>query len=156
MHGAPSTPTETMRIMFAGLLLVLLFDTGLSKLANLQPKQQQNETPYEKFRRQHVDAKMSAEKCDTEIKNRQIYDVNSRCKFTNTFILSDDKEVKAICNGQGRYDRKSRMTKSVSKFSVVICKLKKKRTREPKCQYEGKRLTNRIILVKCKGKLPVH
>lgn len=132
---------ETMRIMFAGLLLVLLFDTGLSKAANLQPKQQQKETPYEKFRRQHVDAKMSAEKCDTEIKNRQIYDVNSSCKFTNTFILSDDKEVKAICNGQGRYDRKSRMTKSVAKFSIVTCKLKKKRTGEPKCQYKGKRLT---------------
>ncbi|CAI5638194.1 unnamed protein product [Oreochromis niloticus] len=59
-----------MRIMFAGLLLVLLFVTGLSKLANLQPKQQQNETPYEKFRRQHVDAKMSVEKCDTEIKKQ--------------------------------------------------------------------------------------
>uniref|UniRef100_A0A3P8QH97 Ribonuclease A-domain domain-containing protein n=1 Tax=Astatotilapia calliptera TaxID=8154 RepID=A0A3P8QH97_ASTCA len=91
-----------MRIMFAGLLLVLLFDTGLSKAANLQPKQQQKETPYEKFRRQHVDAKMSAEKCDAEIKNRQIYDVNSSCKFTNTFILSDDKEVKAICNEKNR------------------------------------------------------
>ena len=38
----------------------------------------------------------------------------------------------------------------------IGAKLKKKRTGEPKCKYEGKRLTNRIILVKCKGKLPVH
>uniref|UniRef100_A0A3Q4GFH3 Ribonuclease A-domain domain-containing protein n=1 Tax=Neolamprologus brichardi TaxID=32507 RepID=A0A3Q4GFH3_NEOBR len=61
----------------------------------------QNETPYEKFKRQHVDAKMTAKKCDAEIKNKQIYNVDNTCKDTNTFILSDYEKVKAICNGHG-------------------------------------------------------
>lgn len=58
---------ETMRILSACLLLVLLFDTGRSKLANRLLKWPQQETRYEEFIWKHVDANMTAEKCDTEI-----------------------------------------------------------------------------------------
>uniref|UniRef100_A0A3P9D424 Ribonuclease A-domain domain-containing protein n=1 Tax=Maylandia zebra TaxID=106582 RepID=A0A3P9D424_9CICH len=136
-----------MRIMFTCLLLVLPFVTGLSKPANLQPnriEKRLNETNYEKFRRQHVDAKMSVKKCDTEMKKKKIYADRNKCKDVNTFILSDYKQVKAICNGQGRYDQTNGTTKSNNA------------ARKPKCQYKGTLLTNRIVVVKCEGKLPVQ
>lgn len=126
-----------MRILFTCLLLVLLFASGLSKPANLQTKpmvKRQNETPYEKFRRQHVDARMSVKKCDAEIKSKQIYNVDNSCKDANTFILSDDEQVKAICNGQGRYDPRSGMTERTAKFRIVICEVKNDGARKPKCQ----------------------
>lgn len=150
---------ETMRIIFTCLLLVLPFVTGLSKPANLQPnriEKRLNETNYEKFRRQHVDAKMSVKKCDTEMKKKKIYADRNKCKDVNTFILSDYKQVKAICNGQGRYDQTNGTTKSVAKFRIVRCDLKNNGARKPKCQYKGTLLTNRIVVVKCEGKLPVH
>uniref|UniRef100_A0A3P9DD44 Ribonuclease A-domain domain-containing protein n=1 Tax=Maylandia zebra TaxID=106582 RepID=A0A3P9DD44_9CICH len=130
--------SETMRIMFTCLLLVLPFVTGLSK----------------PFRRQHVDAKMSVKKCDTEMKKKKIYADRNKCKDVNTFILSDYKQVKAICNGQGRYDQTNGTTKSVAKFRIVRCDLKNNAARKPKCQYKGTLLTNRIVVVKCEGKLP--
>ncbi|XP_039462467.1 ribonuclease-like [Oreochromis aureus] len=149
---------ETMRILFTCLLLMLLFATGLSKPANLKPKpidKRQNETPYEKFKRQHVDAKMTAKKCEAEIKNKQIYNVDNSCKDTNTFILSDYEKVKAICNGHGSPHKNTCLTESKAKFSIVKCELKNNGGRKPNCQYKGKLLTNRIVVVQCGG-LPVH
>ncbi|KAL3999501.1 suppressor of tumorigenicity protein 13 [Sarotherodon galilaeus] len=98
---------------------------------------------------------MTAKKCDAEIKNKQIYNVDNSCKKANTFILSDYEQVKAICNGQGIYDQNSGMTKSKDKFRIVKCELKNNGARKPKCQYKGKLLTKRIVVVKCGG-LPVH
>lgn len=149
---------ETMRILFACLPLMMLFATGLSKPANLKPKpieKRQNETPDEKFKRQHVDAKMTAKKCDAVIKNKQIYNVDNTCKDTNTFILSDYEKVKAICNGHGSPHKNTCLTESKAKFSIVKCELKNNGGRKPKCQYKGKLLTNRIVVVQCGG-LPVH
>uniref|UniRef100_A0A669C1P0 Ribonuclease A-domain domain-containing protein n=1 Tax=Oreochromis niloticus TaxID=8128 RepID=A0A669C1P0_ORENI len=146
---------ETMRILFACLLLVMLFATGLSKLTNRQVKWLKNETPYEKFKRQHVDAKMTAKKCDAEIKNKQIYNVDNSCKKANTFILSDYEKVKAICNGHGSPHKNTCLTESKAKFSIVKCELKNNGGRKPNCQYKGKLLTNRIVVVQCGG-LPVH
>lgn len=146
---------ETMRILSACLLLVLLFDTGCSKRANRLLKWPQQETRYEEFIRKHVDANMSVEKCDTEIKKKWIYDVNHGCKYTNTFILSNDKQVKSICNGKGSPYKNTIFTKSTAKFSIVICKLNngaKKRN----CQYNGRVLSNVSVVVRCEGRLPVH
>ncbi|KAL3999492.1 phosphomannomutase [Sarotherodon galilaeus] len=143
-----------MRILFACLLLVLLFSIGLSKLANHQLKWPQKETPYEKFIRQHVDANMSVEKCDEEIRNKKIYIKKDICKKTNTFILSNDKQVKAICNGKAS-PYKTAFTKSKEKFSIVICQLKNG-ARKPPCQYNGTLNHNRRVVVTCKNKLPVH
>uniref|UniRef100_A0A3P8RH09 Ribonuclease A-domain domain-containing protein n=1 Tax=Astatotilapia calliptera TaxID=8154 RepID=A0A3P8RH09_ASTCA len=99
---------------------------------------------------------MSVKKCDTEMKKKKIYADRNKCKDVNTFILSDYKQVKAICNGQGRYDQTNGTTKSVAKFRIVRCDLKNNGARKPKCQYKGTLLTNRIVVVKCEGKLPVH
>uniref|UniRef100_A0A669C835 Ribonuclease A-domain domain-containing protein n=1 Tax=Oreochromis niloticus TaxID=8128 RepID=A0A669C835_ORENI len=140
--------------MFTCLLLVLPFATGLSKPANLQPnpiEKRLNETNYEKFRRQHVDAKMSVKKCDTEIKKKKIYVDGNKCKKANTFILSDYKQVKAICNGQGRYDQTNK-TKSKAKFRIVRCDLMNNGARKPNCRYNGTLLTNRTVVVKCEKK----
>uniref|UniRef100_A0A669CZY1 Ribonuclease A-domain domain-containing protein n=1 Tax=Oreochromis niloticus TaxID=8128 RepID=A0A669CZY1_ORENI len=105
--------------------------------------------------RQHVDAKMSVKKCDTEIKKKKIYVDGNKCKAVNTFILSDYKQVKAICNGQGRYDQTNK-TKSKAKFRIVRCELKNNGARKPNCRYKGTLLTNRTVVVRCEGKLPVH
>lgn len=48
------------------------------------------------------------------------------------------------------------MTYSTATFRIIKCKLKHQGARKPSCQYEGRLLTNRIIVVKCEGKLPVH
>uniref|UniRef100_A0A3P9DGK4 Ribonuclease A-domain domain-containing protein n=1 Tax=Maylandia zebra TaxID=106582 RepID=A0A3P9DGK4_9CICH len=131
---------ETMKTLFVCMMLVLLFASGFSKVNNFQPSEHRpEETPYEKFRRQHVDAKMT-----------------ENCKETNTFILSIPAKVKSICRGDGRYDENSGMTYSTATFRIIKCKLKHQGARKPSCQYEGRLLTNRIIVVKCEGKLPVH
>lgn len=146
---------ETMRILFACLLLVLLFDTGRSKLANRQLKGPQQETRYKRFIRQHVDANMSVEKCDTEIEKNWIYNVDHSCKYTNTFILSNNKQVKAICNGQGSPYKNTIFTKSRAKFSIVICKLNNG-ARKLNCQYNGTLHSHVSVVVRCEGRLPVH
>uniref|UniRef100_A0A669B086 Ribonuclease A-domain domain-containing protein n=2 Tax=Oreochromis TaxID=8139 RepID=A0A669B086_ORENI len=115
----------------------------------------EKETRYEGFIRQHVDASMTVEKCDEEIKKKWIYNVDNSCKTTNTFILSNDKPVKAICNGHGSPHKNTCLTESKAKFSIVKCELKNNGGRKPNCQYKGKLLTNRIVVVQCGG-LPVH
>ncbi|CAI5638188.1 unnamed protein product [Oreochromis niloticus] len=143
-----------MRIPFACLLLVLLFATGRSKLANRQLKWPQKETRYEKFLQQHVDASMTVEKCDEEMKKKWIYNVDNSCKFTNTFILSIKKRVKDICNGRGSpYD--TSLTMSKEKFNIVICKLNN-RARKRNCQYNGTLHSNVRVVVGCEGRFPVH
>ncbi|MGL4876650.1 hypothetical protein, partial [Paraclostridium dentum] len=72
-------------------------------------------------------------------------------KKTNSFILADEKKVKAICKGE-----KNGLTYSKEKFNIVVCKLKNKGGRKPNCQYRGNNLTNRVVVVKCEEHLPVH
>uniref|UniRef100_A0A3P9BZF5 Ribonuclease A-domain domain-containing protein n=1 Tax=Maylandia zebra TaxID=106582 RepID=A0A3P9BZF5_9CICH len=126
-----------MKTLFVCTMLVLLFASGFSKVNNFQPSEHRpEETPYEKFRRQHVDAKMTEKLCNTEISNRNIYKLDNSCKETNTFILSIPAKYRNV--------------------SIIKCKLKHQGARKPSCQYEGRLLTNRIIVVKCEGELPVH
>lgn len=110
---------------------------------------------YKKFKRQHVDKKMTAKKCTAVMKQKSIYSDNNSCKKTNTFILADANEVRSICKDQGVYNKKSNFTESKKKFRVVVCNIKKQ-ARKPKCEYKGKCLTKRILVVSCQGGLPVH
>uniref|UniRef100_A0A3Q4GZW1 Ribonuclease A-domain domain-containing protein n=1 Tax=Neolamprologus brichardi TaxID=32507 RepID=A0A3Q4GZW1_NEOBR len=108
------------------------------------------------FKRQHVDANMTAEKCDAEIKKKRIYNVYNKCKDVNTFILSDYEKVKAICKRQWSHYKNTGFTKSKAKFSIVRCDLRNKGGRKPNCQYDGELLTNRIVVVVCERGSPVH
>lgn len=110
---------------------------------------------YEKFKRQHVDKKVKAQKCTAAMKRKKIYDDNNVCKKTNTFILADAKEVKSVCSGEGVYNNASHYTESRKKFRVVVCTVKKQ-ARKPKCEYKGKCLNDRVIAVNCQDGLPVH
>ncbi|XP_041834898.1 LOW QUALITY PROTEIN: ribonuclease-like 3 [Melanotaenia boesemani] len=155
-----------MKILFACLLLVLLVATGFSKskgnkksektTPNPKPADKETQKCYEKFRRQHIDNKMTAVKCDSEIGKKKIYNNDNSCKETNTFILDDPAKVKSICNGDGEYDEKTNMTKSRQAFKIVVCELNNQGARKPKCQYKGKELTNRFVSVRCQQGLPVH
>lgn len=134
-----------MRILYAGLLLLLLSADGLA-----------NETPYDKFKRQHVDATMTKDNCDTQISRKKIYKNGVECKPINTFILSQEETVKSICNGVGRVvDQNEGKTESNIQFRVVVCTLNSGKI-EPNCKYDGEDLTGRRVVVKCKNKLPVH
>uniref|UniRef100_A0A3P8REV9 Ribonuclease A-domain domain-containing protein n=1 Tax=Astatotilapia calliptera TaxID=8154 RepID=A0A3P8REV9_ASTCA len=101
------------------------------------------QTRYGQFRRQHINAKMTAMDCDTVIRRKQIYNVDNSCKDTNTFILDNPSEIKKICV-EGKFDETLQMTKSHKMFKVV------------KCQYTGNLLTNRYVAVDCENNLPVH
>lgn len=98
---------------------------------------------------------MTAKKCDSEIMKKNIYGPNNSCKETNTFILAPAKKVKSICQGQEPNDKKQKMVCSKEKFKIVVCKLKND-VKKPRCQYKGKLLTNRAVVVSCQGGLPVH
>lgn len=132
-----------MRILFICLLLIA------SESSTLE------ETRYGQFRRQHINAKMTAMDCDTVIRRKQIYNVDNSCKDTNTFILDNPSEIKNICV-EGIFDETLQMTKSHKKFKVVKCELKKEGARKPRCQYTGNLLTNRYVAVDCENNLPVH
>lgn len=132
-----------MRILFLCLLLIA------SESSTLE------EDGYGKFRRQHINAKMTAKDCDKVIKSKQIYNVDNSCKDTNTFILDNPSEIKNICV-EGKKNETLQMTKSHKKFKVVKCELKNEGARKPKCQYTGNLLTNRYVAVDCENNLPVH
>lgn len=110
---------------------------------------------YNDFRKRHIDPKMTAEKCDSEIKRKQIYNPDNSCKKTNTFILATATKVKAICEDQNKNEKTPQMTLSKEKFRIVVCKLRNN-VKKPRCEYRGTLLTNRVIEVSCVGGLPVH
>ncbi|MEQ2226210.1 hypothetical protein ILYODFUR_025260, partial [Ilyodon furcidens] len=147
---------RTMRILFVCLLAcLLLLQVVSSQPENKAGKSTPRDKPveedrYEKFRRQHINETMDENSCDSEIRRKKIYKNNS-CKKTNTFILADENSVKSICQGE---KNKNKMTRSKQKFRIVVCKLKKP-ARKPNCEYEGTKLTKRIV-VKCQNGLPVH
>ncbi|KAF3688508.1 Ribonuclease-like 3 [Channa argus] len=162
---------ETMKILFACVLLMLLSATVLSG-SNIQPRDTSsatvfptNETEesikpqpqesYEKFKRQHINKTMTKDDCNKEISTKGIYNRDKTCKNINTFILADEKRVKKICNGEGKLNKKDRMTYSNTKFNIVVCKLQNPGAKKPNCVYKGERLTKRVV-VKCEGGFPVH
>ncbi|KAM6952948.1 angiogenin-4-like [Lycodopsis pacificus] len=129
-----------MRIPFACMLL--LSATVLAE---------DNER-YKKFRNQHINNEMSADRCDQVIKDRDIKTIDNECKETNTFILSTTKPVRAICGKAGKPF--GQMTKSLQPFPIIVCELKNN-VRPPRCQYSGKRYT-RYLAIRCEDGFPVH
>uniref|UniRef100_A0A3P9M0B5 Ribonuclease A-domain domain-containing protein n=1 Tax=Oryzias latipes TaxID=8090 RepID=A0A3P9M0B5_ORYLA len=107
---------------------------------------------YEKFRRQHIDKHMTANKCDSVMNRKNIFNNDNSCKETNTFIVDDPAKVKRICEGIAD----GKMMQSTEMFRIVKCELKNTGARKPNCQYKGGLLTNRYLKVKCENKLPVH
>ncbi|XP_016516235.1 ribonuclease CL2-like [Poecilia formosa] len=142
---------------FCLLVCLLPLQATASEFVNTTctPELENTRERYEKFKRQHVDKKMAAQKCTAAMKQKKIYDDNNVCKKTNTFILADAKEVQSVCKGQGIYNNESHYTESKKKFRIVVCTVKKQ-ARKPKCEYKGKCLKNRVIAVSCKDGLPVH
>uniref|UniRef100_A0A3Q2Q8U6 Ribonuclease A-domain domain-containing protein n=1 Tax=Fundulus heteroclitus TaxID=8078 RepID=A0A3Q2Q8U6_FUNHE len=110
---------------------------------------------YQKFKRQHIDKKMTDQKCTAVMKQKRIYDKNNSCKEKNTFILAAEKEVKSICNGQDVNNKQSELRESKKRFRLVVCNLRNQASK-PKCEYRGTCHTNRIIVVSCVEGLPVH
>lgn len=133
---------ETMRVLFACLLLVLLFAAPLSKGAE--------ESQYERFIKHHINFNMTEGDCDDVIRTKQIYKPTGSCKERNTFILSKEETVKSICNGI-RYDNVT----SWLLFRIVDCKLKEG-DMDPDCKYNGRSYDNKHIKIVCEDSLPVH
>lgn len=136
-----------MKIEFVCLLLVLLSATVLSQDAKIKSR-------YEKFKNQHINKKMNASSCDDVMQARKIFTNTNKCKNTNTFVLSDIKPVKSVCEKEGEPWRK-KMTKSLKRFNIVVCKVKNQKAKPPKCTYLGKKL-NKKIIIKCEKGFPVH
>ncbi|XP_071314412.1 ribonuclease-like 3 isoform X2 [Trachinotus anak] len=135
-----------MRI--ACVCLLLLSATVLSQNVNER---------YRKFIEQHINGKMSVNRCDEEIGLRRISKTNSNeCKETNTFIRATTNIVKSICGLAGApYERNGQLTRSLQPFDIVVCTLRNQGARQPRCQYRGQSRT-RIIAIKCEQGFPVH
>ncbi|XP_076595895.1 ribonuclease-like [Chaetodon auriga] len=133
-----------MRTLLVCSLLVLLSAAVLSENADI-------ESPYMKFKRQHIIQQMSADMCDEVMQKRRIN--RNKCKKLNTFILADIKQVTAVCGKQG--EPAGDMTKSRQRFNIVVCELENQTAKYPKCQYCGDKLHKKII-IKCKEGRPVH
>uniref|UniRef100_A0A3Q1IJA4 Ribonuclease A-domain domain-containing protein n=1 Tax=Anabas testudineus TaxID=64144 RepID=A0A3Q1IJA4_ANATE len=137
-----------MKIQFVCLLLLLLSANVLSQNAKIKSR-------YQKFQNQHIIKKMNATNCDDVMQTRNISKGNTnKCKETNTFIIGNIKPVKSICEGKGEPWR-NQMTKSLKRFDIVVCKLKKQKARPARCLYRGKELNMKII-IKCEKGFPVH
>lgn len=89
--------------------LLLVFVLGL---VVIPPTLAQNER-YEKFLRQHYDAKPKGRDdryCESMMKERKL---TSPCKDVNTFIHGNKSNIKAICGANGSpYRENLRMSKS--------------------------------------------
>ncbi|XP_041947865.1 angiogenin-4-like isoform X2 [Alosa sapidissima] len=127
------------------LLVVLLCVCGMEQDPDLQ------ETPYEKFLRQHVIGEMDAKDCTKVIKKKSIAS-NGKCKPVNTFIVTSNKlQVDEVCTKGKRFNPNYRQ--SVNKFNVVTCR--KAKDEKLPCAYEGKKQDRYVVLV-CEDGLPVH
>lgn len=134
-----------MKLQFACLLLVLFFATVLSQKPNIN-------SLYNKFKNQHIISNMTESNCTAVMQGRKISNAK-KCKNTNTFILSNAKTVKAICGDKGQPYGK--LTKSIGRFYIVVCKVKKQQAKPAKCLYQGEKL-NKKIIIKCEKSFPVH
>ncbi|KAL3044545.1 hypothetical protein OYC64_012937 [Pagothenia borchgrevinki] len=138
-----------MRVQVVCLLLVLLSAAVLS-LDKKPPNR------YLKFKNQHIDKEMSPCGCNKVMQVRKINRIKQkRCKTTNTFILSNDKAVKAICLDQGEPFPGS-LTKSLKGFDIVVCEWDQITTPPTNCSYNGRQLENKNIIIKCEKGFPVH
>ncbi|XP_070818321.1 ribonuclease-like 3 [Chaetodon trifascialis] len=136
-----------MRTLLVCSLLVLLSAAVLSENADIKSR-------YKKFIHQHIYENMTANMCDNVMREKEIYvKKTNKCKKINTFILDNIKPVRAVCENQGEPD--GDMTKSRRRFHIVVCTLKNRKAKYPKCHYNGTKL-HKKIKIKCEKGLPVH
>ncbi|XP_062845236.1 ribonuclease-like 3 [Trichomycterus rosablanca] len=120
-----------MKICCFGLVLLLLL-----VLSAVLPADAQNDTPYQRFKNNHVYGSMTKDQCTSVIKKRKITQGKNECKDVNSFILANDKEINAVCTGAGA-PQGGDLYMSDKLFPVIDCKLKSG-ARYPKCEYGEK------------------
>uniref|UniRef100_A0A8P4G4I7 Ribonuclease A-domain domain-containing protein n=1 Tax=Dicentrarchus labrax TaxID=13489 RepID=A0A8P4G4I7_DICLA len=95
---------------------------------------------------------MTGNNCDTKMRpiNEDYEEYHGEeCKSINTFIVSNDEEVGALCNNV----RGERKITSGRVFTVVICRFV---YIDIGCHYRGKTINNYAITIICKNGKPVH
>ncbi|MEQ2257372.1 hypothetical protein ILYODFUR_034163 [Ilyodon furcidens] len=118
---------------------------------------EESEQRFQEFVRQHIIEAMEPSECTTVMadknitkqvrtKDRTKANDTKGPKKTNTFIIANENEVKAICQGH----TKPKKIRSNKTFDVVVCEL----TNEGR--YEGRRKDYQILEVGCANNLPVH
>ncbi|MBN3325439.1 ANG4 protein, partial [Atractosteus spatula] len=139
--------TQTMAI----LLLLLVVVIVVPVLGRCPPPA--NETPYQKFLRQHYHrGGMSVKDCNTEMSQRCM---DNPCKEKNSFIIDATKKlIQEVCD-KGGMPVGGDLRQSTSPFQVLTCKHKGGSTRPP-CEYSGVK-SSRYIVIGCNAeKFPVH
>nr|2J4T_A Chain A, ANGIOGENIN-4 [Mus musculus]2J4T_B Chain B, ANGIOGENIN-4 [Mus musculus] len=129
--------------------LLLVFVLGL---VVIPPTLAQNER-YEKFLRQHYDAKPQGRDdryCESMMKERKL---TSPCKDVNTFIHGTKKNIRAICGKKGSpYGENFRI--SNSPFQITTC-THSRGSPWPPCGYRAFK-DFRYIVIACEDGWPVH
>uniref|UniRef100_A0A8C8UFN9 Ribonuclease pancreatic n=2 Tax=Peromyscus maniculatus bairdii TaxID=230844 RepID=A0A8C8UFN9_PERMB len=130
--------------------LFLVFVLGL---VSTPPTLAQNNERYDKFLKQHYDAKPSGRDdryCNHMMEDR---DLTSPCKERNTFIHGKKKSIRAVCGENGNpYENNLRI--SISEFQVTTCSHIGGSPRPP-CRYRASKDFRRIVIA-CENGLPVH
>ncbi|KAG2468175.1 ANG4 protein, partial [Polypterus senegalus] len=108
------------------------------------------ETPYEKFVRQHIDD--SNVNVDNNYCNTMMKEINTEtCKPVNTFIHANVKAVEDVCLIKPIHDN---IHQSNDKFNVTTCR-NKNNTPNPPCYYTPEN-TELKIKIACENNKPVH
>lgn len=137
--------------------IVILLLVLCASMCTYGQTEKEVEVRYKKFIRQHVFGAMNIQRCDSEIRTRRIMGSqnDNSCKEVNTFILANNKQVKAVCTGGGTpVPQKRDLYMSNKPFPVVTCALISGE-RHPRCEYRGHRSTRKIV-VGCAGNRPTH
>ncbi|KAL1261988.1 hypothetical protein QQF64_007253 [Cirrhinus molitorella] len=89
--------SKVMGIRHSIMILLLALCASLSTNGQTEEVKER----YKKFIRQHVFGAMNVQRCDSEIRTRRITGSqnDNSCKEVNTFILANNKQVKAVCTG---------------------------------------------------------
>ncbi|KAK7126508.1 hypothetical protein R3I94_017859 [Phoxinus phoxinus] len=109
---------------------------------------------YQKFLIQHRDPDMSEQKCDSEMRKRDITGTGNGCKPVNTFIQANTNQIKAVCGGAGT-PQGGNLFKSNQPFPVITCRLQSGE-RPPRCEYRKGKKSTRYVVLGCEKGWPVH
>ncbi|CAM5153420.1 unnamed protein product [Eretmochelys imbricata] len=117
----------------------------------------QEESRYEKFLRQHVDASDPSPPdarryCNLLMRRRDMATAH-KCKHLNTFIHSSANQIKPVC-GDGGEPAGGDLRLSEDPFPLTICELQGGAD-PPDCDYSGSSSTSRIVIACVDGE-PVH
>ncbi|XP_035862012.1 ribonuclease pancreatic gamma-type-like isoform X2 [Sander lucioperca] len=152
----PSEETINMKIsIFAGVLLLSAAVISVDVLSV-----DGEETPVEKFKRQHIYQNMAPNRCQAVITERDIKDVKTnKCKEKNTFIDASYDKVKKVCGDEGEPikigNKILRISRENFNFRVVDCKCNENNY-FPKCDCSGSSGNKRIVIDCDQNKNPDH